>query len=107
MNAKSDSRTKVKLDIISLTIVLATLERCSTRDYIHEIDDVFADAVEHQIILPKESIDTTWEIDLSGMRCVFSFHYLHNFLLFIFVSPFTPNRNRKFSCSSSGMSVYS
>lgn len=61
-----------RLDIISLTIVLATLERCPTRDFIHEIDEIFADAVENQIVLPKESIDTTWEIDLSGMRLVIS-----------------------------------
>ena len=67
INAKSDDHNRVKLDIISLTIVVASLERCSSRDYIHEIDDVFADAVEHQIILPKDSIDTMWEIDLSGM----------------------------------------
>jgi hypothetical protein len=56
-----------KLDIISLTIVVATLERSPSRDFIHEIDDVFMDAVESQIVLPKLSIDITWEIDLSGM----------------------------------------
>ena len=39
---------------------------------IHEIDEIFAAAVENHIVLPKESIDTTWEIDLSGVRLVIS-----------------------------------
>jgi hypothetical protein len=64
----SHNRNKVKLDIISLTIVIACLERCSKKDYRRDIDDVFADAVKHQIVFPHDSFDTTWEKDLSGMR---------------------------------------
>lgn len=57
----------VSPDIISLTSVIACLERGKGKDKEEKIDEVFATAVERQITLPEDSMDTKWEIDLSGM----------------------------------------
>jgi len=54
-------------DIISLTSVIASLERANGKDKEEKMDEVFATAVERQIILPEDTMDTKWEIDLSGM----------------------------------------
>jgi len=57
----------VRPDIISLTSVIASLERGKGKDQEEKMDEVFASAVDKQIILPEDSMDTKWEIDLSGM----------------------------------------
>ena len=55
-------------DIITLTTVIGSLEKdIEGKGSKAKIDSVFADAVEMQIILPSDSMDTKWEIDLSGM----------------------------------------
>jgi len=51
-------------DIISLTEVLGTLDIHKHRDI---IDQVMSEAVERDIILRSDSLDSVWEIDLSGM----------------------------------------
>lgn len=57
----------IKPDIITLTSVIACLERSEGKDNLDKMDSVFEDAVERQIILSDDSMDTMWEIDLSGM----------------------------------------
>jgi len=57
----------VSPDIITLTSVIASLERAEGKENVEKMDRVFADAVERQIVLPSNSMDTKWEIDLSGM----------------------------------------
>jgi len=55
-------------DIITLTTVIGSLDKDSEATGSKaKMDSVFADAVEMQIILPSDSMDTKWEIDLSGM----------------------------------------
>ena len=63
----SGSSAGVSPDIITLTSVVASLERAEEEEQLEMIDQVFADAVERQIVLRSDSIDTGWEIDLSGM----------------------------------------
>mmetsp|Transcript_25730 Transcript_25730/g.31706 ORF Transcript_25730/g.31706 Transcript_25730/m.31706 type:complete len:838 (+) Transcript_25730:143-2656(+) len=57
----------IQPDVITLTNVVASLERAKGKDNLSKMDSVFQDAVERQIILPDDSMDTMWEIDLSGM----------------------------------------
>ncbi len=57
----------VEPDVITLTNVIASLERTEGEENLFKMDKVFGDAVERQIILSDDSMDTTWEIDLSGM----------------------------------------
>lgn len=64
---KGNVGKNVAPDIISLTSVIASLGRAEGKDKEDKMDEVFATAVEKQIILPKDSMDTKWEIDLSGM----------------------------------------
>ena len=54
-------------DIITLTSVVASLDNAGGKEYKEKIDVIFSDAVERQIILRSDSMDTKWEIDLSGM----------------------------------------
>jgi pentatricopeptide repeat protein len=56
-------------DIITLTDVLAALQRSTPRSQYQEARDaIFAEAVEDlHILLPEDSLDSSWEIDLSGM----------------------------------------
>ena len=65
MNPSTDNN--IKPDIITLTNVIACLERAEGKTNLERMDEVFEDAVERQIILSDDSMDTTWEIDLSGM----------------------------------------
>ena len=62
----SKQEIKIKPDIITLTSVIACLERAEGVDNLDKMDLVFEDAVERQIILNDDSMDTMWEIDLSG-----------------------------------------
>jgi len=64
---KGNIGKNVSPDIISLTSVIACLERGEGKEKEEQMDAAFATAVERQIILPQDSMDTKWEIDLSGM----------------------------------------
>jgi hypothetical protein len=57
----------VRPDIITLTNVVACLERAEGIDNLNRMDQVFEDAVEREIVFSNDSMDTAWEIDLSGM----------------------------------------
>jgi len=57
----------IKPDIVTLTNVIASLERSKGEKNLSRMDIVFEDAVERQIILSDDSMDTKWELDLSGM----------------------------------------
>ena len=61
------SSEKISPDIITLTSVVTSLERGNKASNKEKIDIVFAEAVSRQIVLPSDSMDTMWEIDLSGM----------------------------------------
>lgn len=54
-------------DTITLTNVIACLERAEGTANLQKMDKVFDDAVQRQIILSDDSMDTKWEIDLSRM----------------------------------------
>lgn len=64
--------SKVSPDIVTLTEVIATLDSAAgkvkgvkaNREW---VDEVFAEAVDRGLILRKDSLDTTWEVDLSCM----------------------------------------
>ena len=61
------SSEKISPDIITLTTVVTSLERGNNVSNNEKIDEVFTEAVSREIILPSDSMDTIWEIDLSGM----------------------------------------
>ena len=66
-NDEGDKSENIEPDIITLTNVIACLERAKGEENLKRMDMVFEDAVERQIILSDDSMDTQWEIDLSGM----------------------------------------
>jgi len=51
----------------TLATVIAGLDRKTGKGNNKKIDKVFSDAVEREIMLPTDSMDTDYEIDLSGM----------------------------------------
>lgn len=58
----------IKPDIITVSSVISCLDRGFDGEMSKElVDKVFTDAVARQIIFPLDSMDTEWEIDLSGM----------------------------------------
>ncbi len=61
-----ENSAKPMPDIITLTNVIATLERAEGTENLKRMDIVFQDAVERKIIF-GDTMDTKWEIDLSGM----------------------------------------
>ena len=73
-SASRSSSSPVSPDIITLTDVLATLDRAEEKKK-RRLDEngedliggVFSEAVGLGIVLGADSMDTTWEIDLSGM----------------------------------------
>lgn len=65
--ASATSDPRLSPDIITLTDVIATLERSEGAENRQRMDEVFNEAVERGIILPADSLDSTWEVDLSGM----------------------------------------
>jgi len=61
----SISSITISPDIVTVTDVLAALERSPKwRD---KSDIVFAEAVNRKILLKEDSLDSVWEVDLSGM----------------------------------------
>lgn len=66
IKGRNGDENSVKPDIITLTNVIATLERAEGTENLNRMDIVFQDAVERKIIF-GDTMDTEWEIDLSGM----------------------------------------
>ncbi|KAL7496583.1 hypothetical protein ACHAWT_004757 [Skeletonema menzelii] len=63
----TDKRERVSPDIVTLTEVIATLDRGMGKINRERADKVFADAVSRGIILKEDSLDSSWEVDLSRM----------------------------------------
>lgn len=61
------NKDKVSPDIVTLTAVIATLDRATGKVNKGKADEVFAEAVERGVILREDSLDRSWELDLSGM----------------------------------------
>ena len=61
------NKSNLSPDIVTLTEVVATLDRASGKINRQKVDQVFAEAVERGIILREDSLDRAWDIDLSGM----------------------------------------
>ena len=61
------STEKISPDIVTLTEVIATLDRAMGKINRDRADTVFAEAVKRGIILREDSLDSSWEMDLSGM----------------------------------------
>jgi len=53
-------------DIITLTDVLGTLDPKGKKNK-QRIDDIFREAVKRGIVIREDSLDSLWEVDLSGM----------------------------------------
>lgn len=62
-------RRGVSPDIVTLTEVITTLDRSpgNTKSNKQLVDSVFSEAVNRGLILRRDSLDTSWEMDLSGM----------------------------------------
>jgi len=58
---------KVSPDIVTLTEVIATLDAAMGKQSRERVDRVFDEAVSRGLILRKDSLDTSWEVDLSHM----------------------------------------
>ena len=61
----NDTGRNISPDIITLTNVIGALDRESVSQ--ERMDEVFSDAVKRSLVLKEDSLDTTWEVDLSGM----------------------------------------
>ena len=69
-NQDGDKKIKkrdVSPDIVTLTEVIATLDNASGKVNRERVDEVFTEAVKRGLILRKDSLDTSWEVDLSNM----------------------------------------
>ena len=64
--ATPDAR-KIAPDIITVTDVINALERSPGTQYRAKSDLVFKEAVKRKILFKTDSLDTVWEVDLSGM----------------------------------------
>jgi pentatricopeptide repeat protein len=62
-SARADS--SLSPDIITVTDIIATLARSEAR--VQEVDQVFEEAVDRGIVFGKHSLDSHFEVDLSGM----------------------------------------
>lgn len=61
------SKDNISPDIVTLTEVIATIDRAVGKANRQKVDQVFAEAVERGLILREDSLDAAWDIDLSGM----------------------------------------
>lgn len=81
----SDNK-RITPDIITVTNVIYALERSSTvssgKHWSEKSDLVFTEAVERKILFKSNSLDTTWEVDLSKM----SYPVAHAALRFVLKS---------------------
>jgi len=64
--ATAKAPSSVSPDIITVTDVIGTLSRAEIIDK-DKIDRVFQEAVERGIVLRKDSLDSDYEVDLTGM----------------------------------------
>lgn len=62
-----NSSERVSPDIVTLTEVIATLDKAPGRMNRERVDEVFSEAVKRGLILRKDSLDTSLEVDLSSM----------------------------------------
>jgi hypothetical protein len=53
--------------VITVTDVISTLDRTPGKSNRKNINLVFSEAVKRGIVLPSNSLDSLWEVDLSGM----------------------------------------
>lgn len=63
----SAKRLNLAPDIITVTSIIASLDRSGTSADIERMDSVFKDAVNMNILFSSSSMDTAWEKDLSGL----------------------------------------
>jgi hypothetical protein len=61
------NKENISPDIVTLTEVIATLDRATGKANREKVDRVFAQAVQRGIILREDSLDRAWDLDLSGM----------------------------------------
>ena len=61
------NKENISPDIVTLTEVIATLDRATGKAKKEKVDIVFAQAVQRGIILREDSLDRAWDLDLSGM----------------------------------------
>eukprot|EP00571_Detonula_confervacea_P012159 CAMPEP_0172311378 /NCGR_PEP_ID=MMETSP1058-20130122/14636_1 /TAXON_ID=83371 /ORGANISM="Detonula confervacea, Strain CCMP 353" /LENGTH=656 /DNA_ID=CAMNT_0013024537 /DNA_START=111 /DNA_END=2081 /DNA_ORIENTATION=- len=61
------SNEKVSPDIVTLTEVIATLDSAPGKANRERVDKVFAEAVARGLVMRKDSLDTSWEVDLSRL----------------------------------------
>lgn len=61
------NKEKIAPDVVTLTEVIGTLDRATGKINRDRADKVFSDAVGLGIILREDSLDSSWEFDLSGM----------------------------------------
>ncbi len=61
------NKENISPDIVTLTEVVATLDRATEKANREMVDIVFAEAVQRGIILREDLLDRAWELDLSGM----------------------------------------
>lgn len=63
---KSFATASIAPDIITVTEVIATLSRSDSDDR-NKVDQVFQDAVDLGIVMRQDTLDSDWEVDLTGM----------------------------------------
>ena len=85
LEMSQSNKGNISPDIVTLTEVIATLDRAAGKENRKKVDRVFAEAVKRGIILREDSLDGAWDIDLSGMSfpvaraaCRFIFERLGN-----------------------------
>jgi hypothetical protein len=61
---KSAARDAATPDIITVTDCIDTLSRA---EYTEKVDEVFEEAVKRHIVLGRDTLDSSWDVDLSGM----------------------------------------
>lgn len=76
----SAEKRSISPDIISVTEVLDALERSNDERWRKKSMEVLMEAMKRDIILKKHSLDSIWELDLSGM----SFPVAHAVCRFVF-----------------------
>jgi hypothetical protein len=63
---KSFTTASISPDIITVTDVIATLSRSESDDR-KRVDQVFQDAVDRGAVMRQDTLDSDWEVDLTGM----------------------------------------
>ena len=63
----NDSENVVSPDIVTLTEVIATLDKASGKVNRERVDMIFSEAVTRGLVLREDSLDTLFEVDLSSL----------------------------------------